>query len=304
MNAVNSASVLARLLTLARERGDDYSLMLNRFGLERLLDRLSVSGHSNRFLLKGALLFSLWYNQPHRPTRDADLLVFGPDDPDKLVKTFREIAAIHLNDGISFDTDSVRAEAIREENFYGGTRIRLVGHVASARCALQIDVGFGDAVTPDAQHAAFPALLSGFESPMLRVYPVYSVIAEKYHAMVMLGLANSRMKDFYDLSTIAARTELNGRMLAAAIAATFERRGTALPAEPPVALSKEFGESDAKRRQWKAFLSKNRLAGRELAETVGLLYTLLWPPTQVAASGSAATALWSPRFEDWMQRQS
>ena len=300
MKAGNSASVLARLLALARERGDDYSLMLNRFGLERLLHRLSVSGYSNSFLLKGALLFSLWYDQPHRPTRDADLLAFGPSDPDQLVRTFREIAAIPLDDGISFDADSVRAEPIRDENFYGGTRIRLVGHVASARCALQIDVGFGDAVTPEAQRVAFPALLAGFELPMLRVYPVYSVIAEKYHAMVILGLANSRMKDFYDLGTIAARTELDGRMLANAIAATFQRRVTPLPAEPPVALTKEFGASGAKQRQWQAFLHKNRLAAGELSETNGLLYTLLWPATQIATSGSTATALWSPVSGSWV----
>ncbi len=303
MKAVSGASVLARLLALARERGDDYSLMLNRFGLERLLYRLSVSGHSRRFVLKGALLFSLWYDQPHRPTRDADLLAFGSDDPDQLVKTFREIAAIRLDDGIGFDADSVRAEPIREENFYGGTRIRLVGHVASARCALQIDVGFGDTVTPQAQRVAFPALLADFELPMLRVYPVYSVIAEKYHTMVMLGLANSRMKDFYDLDTIAARTELDGRTLANAIAATFQRRGTPLPTEPPVALTREFGESGAKQRQWQAFLHKNRLAAVELSETIGLLYTLLWPATQVAASDSPATALWSPGSGNWIAVQ-
>ena len=300
MKAVNSASVLARLLALARQRGDDYSLLLNRFGLERLLHRLSVSRHSGQFLLKGALLFSLWYDQPHRPTRDADLLGFGPDGADHLVATFREIAAMDLHDAITFDPNSVRAEAIRDDNFYGGTRVRLVGHIGSARCSLQIDVGFGDAVTPGPQTAAFPSLLSDFDSPTLRVHPVYTVIAEKYQAMVMLGLANNRMKDFYDLSTIAARTELDGSTLAKAIAATFERRGTSLPTEPPVALRKEFGENDAKQRQWQAFLGKNRLATLDLTATIGVLYTLLWPATQVGASGSAATAKWSPDRLKWV----
>ena len=237
-----SASILSRLLNLAKQRGDDYSLLLNRFALERLLARVSTSLHADRFLLKGALLFALWYDTPHRPTRDADLLGFGPDDEANLIATFREVAAMELGDGILFDPESVKADAIREDNTYGGTRIALVARIGSARCALQIDVGFGDAVTPGPQTVAYPTLLGDFESPTLRVYPVYSVISEKYQAMVMLGQANSRMKDFFDLAVIARRTELNGATLATAIAATFARRQTALPTERPMALTKQFSE--------------------------------------------------------------
>ena len=191
------ASILARLLNLAKTRGDDYSLLLNRFALERLLCRLSLSPHGDRFLLKGALLFALWYDEPHRPTRDADLLGFGSDDADKLIATFADMAAMDLGDGIVFEPESVHADAIREDNAYGGLRVHLVGRIGSARCALQVDVGFGDAVTPEAQTVSFPTLLQDFQTPVLRVYPVYTVIAEKYHAMVTLGQANSRMKDFY-----------------------------------------------------------------------------------------------------------
>ncbi len=229
------ASILARLLNLAKERGDDYTLLLNRFALERLLCRISLSPYADRFLLKGALLFSLWYNDPHRPTRDVDLLGFGPDDADTLIATFREVAAMDLGDGIVFDTASVRASAIREDDTYGGTRINLLARLGSARCATQIDVGFGDAVTPAAETATFPTILKDFQAPVLRVYPVYTVISEKYHAMVMLGQANSRMKDFYDLAVIARRTALDGKTLSEAIAATFARRGTPLPAERPLA---------------------------------------------------------------------
>ena len=295
-----SASVLARLLDLAKLRGDNYKLLLNRFALERLLHRLSVSGHSSSFLLKGALLFSLWYDQPHWPTRDVDLLGFGPDDAGHLVATFRDIAAIDLRDGIVFDLDSIRAEPIREDNVYGGTRLRLIARIGSARCALQIDVGFGDAVTPDAPTVAYPALLPDWGSPTLRVYPVYTVISEKYHAMVMLGLANSRMKDFYDLLTITDRTELDGATLARAIAATFARRRTALPDQPPVALRKEFGSNAAKQFQWQAFLRKNRLEARSLAEVIDRLYMLLWPATQAATANSGATAKWSPQHRNWI----
>ena len=299
MTTNRSASVLARLLNLAKQRGDDYNLLLNRYALERLLCRVAASPHAHRFLLKGALLFSLWYDQPHRPTRDADLLGFGPDDAETLIATFRDIAAIALDDGIAFDPQSVRADTIREDNRYGGLRVRLNGRIDNVRCALQIDVGFGDAVTPEPQTVLFPVLLDDLAAPTLRVYPVYTVIAEKYHAMVMLGLANTRMKDFFDIATIAQRTDLNGATLAQAIAATFARRGTALPTQPPVALTREFGEAEAKRRQWQAFLRKNRIAASGLPETVSLLLTLLWPASQVAASHDGATAAWKASERRW-----
>ena len=300
MNANLSASILARLLTLARQRGDDYSLLLNRFAMERLLARLSTSLYADRFLLKGALLFALWYDTPHRPTRDADLLGFGPDDEANLIATFREVAAMDLGDGIVFDPESVQAQAIREDNTYGGTRITLVARIGSARCALQIDVGFGDAVTPGPQTVAYPTLLNDFQAPTLRVYPVYTVIAEKYQAMVMLGQANSRMKDFFDLAVIARRTELDGATLAMAIAATFARRQTALPTERPLALTKQFSADAAKLRQWQAFLNKNRIDAASLGDTVALLDDLLWPPTQVAATSSQATAIWRPDSLRWV----
>ena len=295
-----SASILARLLTLAKQRGDDYNLLLNRFGMERLLARVSSSPYAERFLLKGALLFALWYDTPHRPTRDADLLGFGPDDEVNLIATFREIAAMDLGDGIVFDPESVQAQAIREDNTYGGTRITLVARIGSARCALQIDVGFGDAVTPGPQTVAYPTLLDDFQAPTLRVYPVYTVIAEKYQAMVMLGRTNSRMKDFFDLAVIAQRTELDGATLAVAIAATFARRTTALPTERPMALTKEFSEDAAKLRQWQAFLNKNRIEAASLGDTVALLDDLLWPPTQVAAANSKAKATWRPDSLRWV----
>lgn len=300
MNANLSASILARLLTLARQRGDDYSLLLNRFAMERLLARLSTSLYADRFLLKGALLFALWYDTPHRPTRDADLLGFGPDDEANLIATFREVAAMDLGDGIVFDPNSVKADAIREDNTYGGTRITLVARIGSARCALQIDVGFGDAVTPGPQIVTYPTLLGDFQVPTLRVYPVYTVIAEKYQAMVMLGQANSRMKDFFDLAVIARRTELDGATLAMAIAATFARRQTALPTERPLALTKQFSADAAKLRQWQAFLNKNRIDAASLGDTVALLDDLLWPPTQVAATSSQATAIWRPDSLRWV----
>ena len=298
MSATLAASVLARLLMLAKQRGDDYSLLLNRFGLERLLYRLSVSLHADRFLLKGALLFAYWYDDPHRPTRDVDLLGFGQDDTEHLVAIFGEIAAMDMDDGIVFDLDSVRADEIREDTTYGGTRISLVGRINNARCALQIDIGFGDVVTPAAQTATFPTLLNDFKAPVLKVYPVYTVIAEKYQAMVMLGLANSRMKDFYDLAVIARRTDLDGKTLAAAISATFARRKTPLPSQQPLALTHTFSQDDGKKRQWQAFLRKNQMGAEALDHTVDLLDRLLWLPTEIACE-KAAPATWNASEKRW-----
>jgi predicted nucleotidyltransferase component of viral defense system len=298
MKTPSPASILTRLLALAKQRGDDYSLLLNRFALERLLLRLSKSEHADRFLLKGAMLFSLWYDLPHRPTRDADLLGFGSDDAEHLLATFRELAAMDLQDGIVFDAASLRAEAIREDNAYGGTRIHLIGRIGLARCNVQIDVGFGDAVTPEPQAAQFPTLLNDFDSPLLRVYPVYTVIAEKYHAMVILEQANSRMKDFYDLATIARRTDLDGAILAQAIAATFQRRATELPTAKPLALTRQFSEDESKLRQWQGFLMKNRLATESLAQVIVLLERLLWDATEVAL-GRTAPRYWSAADSAW-----
>ena len=176
----------------------------------------------------------------------------------------------------------------------------MVARIGSARCTLQIDVGFGDAVTPGPLTVAYPTLLGGFTAPLLRVYPVYTVIAEKYQAMVMLGQANSRMKDFFDLALIARRTELDGATLAAAIAATFARRQTALPTERPLALTKQFSEDAAKQRQWQAFLNKNRITAAGLGDTVALLDDLLWPPTEVVAANSQARVIWHPDALRWV----
>jgi hypothetical protein len=179
MSVDRSASVLARLLNRAKARGEDYNLLLNRFVLERLLYRLSMSNHANSFLLKGAMLFALWYDTPHRPTRDADLLGFGPADPDTLRETFRELCAIDADDGVRFDQGSVAIAAIREDNVYGGLRVALRASIGNARLTVQVDVGFGDAVTPAPEQIVYPTLLDDLDAPRLRAYPIYTVIAEK-----------------------------------------------------------------------------------------------------------------------------
>jgi predicted nucleotidyltransferase component of viral defense system len=270
-----AASIRARLLNIARTQGVDFNQVLVRFALERILYRLAQSQHVERFLLKGALLFTLWYDMPHRATRDADLLGFGASDLDTVARTFREIAAVTVDDGIAFDPASVTVEEIRKEVGYGGVRVVIAGELAKARCRTQIDVGFGDAVTPGPEDSVYPVLLGDLPAPRLRTYPTYTVVAEKLHAIALLGMANSRLKDYFDLSVLLERETLDSGILARAIKATFERRGTALPAALPIGLTEEFAQDVSRQSLWRAFLEKNDLPYEPLSAIVQSLQAAL-----------------------------
>lgn len=271
-----AASVRARLLRRGQENGMDYNLILTKYALERLLYRLSVSRWANAFVLKGALLFDLWFDQPHRPTRDMDLLGFGSAEIDDVAAVFREVCALAGDDGMAFDAATVRASEIRKEANYAGVRVTLLGLLDGARCAVQIDVGYGDAVTPEPQSARFPVLLADMPAPVLCVYPAYTVVAEKYQALVSLGMVNTRLKDYFDLWILARHVPLDAAVLQKAIAATFARRATPLPETLPLGLSDAFAQDQAKVVQWKAFLNKNKLQAPALAALVDELRPLLW----------------------------
>ena len=266
-----AASIRARLKQRADAAKEDFNLTLTHYGLERLLYRLSISSHSERFLLKGALLFSLWYDEPHRPTRVADLLGFGPDDIDAMVATFREICAIPVDDGIVFDVEGVRGDEIRKAAGYGGVRIDVQARLDGARLSLQVDIGFGDAVTPGPEAVRYPVLLDDLPAPRLRAYPKYTVVAEKLHAICLLGLANTRLKDYFDLDALLGEDALDPAELRRAIVATFTRRGMTLPADWPAGLGDTFAGDPAKQGQWKAFLRKNRLDPVALPDVIARL---------------------------------
>jgi hypothetical protein len=266
-----AASVRARLKQHADAAKEDFNLTLTRYGLERLLYRLSISRHGPNFLLKGALLFSLWYDHPHRPTRDADLLSFGPNDIGSLVANFQEICGIEFDNGLVFDATAIKGSEIRKSTGYGGVRVDIPARLDGARIALQVDVGFGDAVTPAPEEVRYPVLLDDLPAPHLRAYPKYTVVAEKFHAICLLGMTNTRMKDYFDLDVLLQRSELDPDELRRAIEATFARRKMMMPAELPVGLSDTFSADPAKQTQWKAFLKKNRLDRDELADLVSRL---------------------------------
>jgi predicted nucleotidyltransferase component of viral defense system len=289
-----SASVRQRLLNLARERQDDFQTLLNRYGVERLLYRLSRSAHADRFVLKGATLFSLWMSAPYRPTRDLDLLGRGDDSPAGLEAIFRDICDTPVEpDGLEFQAASVSGAEIREDEVYGGIRIKLTAMLARAHVPLQVDIGFGDAITPAAPETDFPTLLD-FPAPHLRVYPRETVVAEKFQAITVLGLLNSRMKDFYDLWKLSREFAFEGVTLCAALKATFARRQTPVPGEPPIALTAAFYENETKQRQWDGFLQKGVLEENRppLAEIVTALGAFLMPPAEALAQEQHFDMVW------------
>ncbi|MGK7345738.1 MAG: nucleotidyl transferase AbiEii/AbiGii toxin family protein [Candidatus Nitrospinota bacterium M3_3B_026] len=291
-----AASVRDRLLALARERREDFQLILTQYGLERLLYRLSQSDYRSRFILKGAMLFMLWGESTHRPTRDVDFLGLGDSGEEGLQVIFRELCDMPVeNDGLTFVANSVQVELIRDETEYGGIRVKLFGKLAGAQLPIQADIGFGDAVTPEAREIEYPTLLD-YPAPHLRAYPRETVVAEKYHALVNLWLANSRMKDFYDLWIIASEFDFYGLTLSQAIRNTFSRRRTHLPEHIPSGLTPEFYNDAQKNIQWNAFLRKGALVTTppSLADICRLLETFLIPPTQALIRSQDFTAEWKP----------
>lgn len=258
------ASVKARLLAVAERRGESFNLLVVRFGVERLLYRLSQSRHADRFLLKGAMLFALWDEKAPRPTQDVDFLAFGPTELKDLEDTFREIVETPVPaDGLVFKADSIRAEHIREADAYGGVRVQFVALLGTGEVPLQVDLGVGDVVTPAAEKSVFPALLD-FPAPHIRSYPIYTVVAEKFEAMVKLGITNSRMKDFFDVWFLARRFDFDGTTLHQAIHATLARRQTVIGDQLPYPLTDGFAKEAKKQTQWSAFLRRNGLNGAPL----------------------------------------
>jgi predicted nucleotidyltransferase component of viral defense system len=275
------ASVRSRLQNIARERGQPFELLLTRYVLERLLYRLSTTKHRERFVLKGAMLMTTWFDDPFRPTRDLDLLGMGDPNPQAMLALFREICAVVADDGVAFDVAGLEIDDIREALEYGGLRIKTTATIGGARIRVVVDIGFGDAVEPGAEETDLPVLLD-FPQPRLRTYPRETVIAEKFQAMVMLGRANSRMKDLYDIWILSRSHEFGGDSLARAIAATFVRRKTEIPAELPDALTHAFANDPAKIQQWNSFAENVSVQPGSLVKVIDDLAAFLMPHAAAA----------------------
>jgi len=295
-----AASVAARLLTRARAENEDYQFVLARYAIERLIWRLGRSQYAEAFVLKGAMMFLVWTGEVYRPTKDLDLLARSSHTTARLKSVFEEICNVPVNDdGITFLAESIQVEQIREDQAYGGIRVTMRALIGKIRIPVQIDVGFGDAVTPDAVESRFPVLLQESESPVVLAYPRESSIAEKLEAIVSLGMANSRMKDYYDIYVLLRRFPFDGDLLSAAVFATFKRRQTSFSVELPLGLSDEFASDSTKLAQWKAFQKGRgfKLAPPELAEVVREIRNFVLPPLKAAAEGRPFPSRWDSRGE-------
>ncbi|WP_115711001.1 nucleotidyl transferase AbiEii/AbiGii toxin family protein [Legionella sainthelensi] len=275
-------SIRSRLKNIAVKEGSDFNGVLTRYGLERLLYRIGESEYSKQFLLKGALLFNLWYDMPHRPTKDIDLLGFGDNDLAYIKQTFSKICSISADDGISFLSESVTVDTIKKDGGYTGARVELFGELAKAKIKIQIDIGYGDAVTPGPIDAHYHVLLTDLPVPKILTYPIYTVIAEKLHAIALLGMANSRLKDYLDLYVLLSNEQIDNQVLAKAIQATFNRRGMDLPEALPIGLTDEFANDPSRESMWKAFLRKNELEQRSLVEVISRISALIQSPMSLA----------------------
>jgi len=287
-----AASVRNRLLNHARTKRQDFNLVLTRYAIERLLYRISISKYADQFLLKGALLFDLWFDIPHRPTRDADFLSFGSADLTYIEGIFKDICELDVLDGMAFQSATVRAAEIRKEAHYAGVRVTLLGLLDGARCQVQVDMGFGDAVTPGPEEVAYPVILPEFAAPKLSVYPRYTVVAEKFEALSSLGIANSRMKDYFDLWILACHTDFEGDILCQAVRSTFDRRKSMLSDQLPFGLTEAFAQDAQKQVQWQAFLRKNKLDALALEEVVSQLAVFMQPVVDAASTYQAFSWLW------------
>lgn len=272
-----AASVRARLRMLAMAEGIDFGAILTRYGLERILYRLSISEDRDSFLLKGALLFDVWFDTSTRPTRDIDLLGFGPADDGRIADVFRHACAAIVDDGIAFDPTSVSTTDIRKTAGYPGIRVTMHGDLDGARIHVQVDIGFGDAITPGPEVITFPVLLQGMPQPVLSAYPKPTVIAEKLEAIVRLGRINSRVKDHFDLWWLLIIDECPASDVCPAVIATFERRGTGIPQGVPVGLSQEFASDPRVLAQWRAFIRRNRLSAPDMPELLGQIREAVMP---------------------------
>jgi predicted nucleotidyltransferase component of viral defense system len=288
-------SIRARLLALAQKKGEDYQRVLGRYAIERFLYRLGRSPHRDKFALKGATLFTLWTGQTHRPTKDLDLLGHGPSSIGDVEKTIRAICEIEEDDGILFDSKSVEGTKIKEDDEYDGVRVKFQAELTGTRIPMQIDISFGDAIYPEPELASFPVLLP-MEAPVIRAYPREASIAEKFHAMVVLDIRNSRMKDFYDIWFMANTWTFDMASLCKAILASFERRRTPIPTAVPFALTEEFLNDPQKKQQWGAFVSRLNPRDRvpSLQEVGAILRTFLMPCISGGTGTKPENRVWSP----------
>lgn len=300
-----AASIRARLLNVAKARDADFTFILKLFFLERFLYRLGVSRWRDHFALKGALIFFARAEEsarPYtRPTKDIDLeALVMKNDREEIVAVFKTVAEIDADDGVRFDPASIAVEPIQENERYAGIRVHLDAYLGKATDRIQVDIGFGDAVTPRPVKIEYPSLLPAMPKPDLQAYPIETVIAEKWEATISLGEANSRFKDIMDLEDLARTDSLDGALLQSAMRNTFARRGTPFDLAA-AALTPEYRNDRGRQGDFTA--SRKRLKRTEgsesFAEAMVLILKFLEPPYRALADGRDFSGTWNPNEAGW-----
>ena len=289
------ASIHQRLLNKAHQSGRAFNELLQYYAIERLLYRLSISEYSELFTLKGALMFNAWGLTNLRPTRDIDLLGHTQNTVDAVLKIFQDLSKLEAEpDGFEFDPVHIQSERIKEDADYEGIRIIMPARLGKTRLNIQIDIGFADVITPAPERLDYPTILD-FPAPHLYGYPPETVIAEKFQAMTVLGMANSRMKDFYDIWMLITNFEFHGMVIQTAIERTFQNRSTELPTEMHIVFSDEFAET--KRDQWNAFSRKLREENTvTIHQIVVLMRDFFFPVLHASQRGTAFKKKWKTKW--------
>jgi hypothetical protein len=299
-----AASVRQRLLNIARDQGRPLAEVLQYFAMERFLYRLGKSDHCRKFILKGALMLIAWKAPLARSTKDIDLLGRMNNNIDDVVDAIKAACSQEvIPDGLLFDVKSVIGDRIAEDADYEGVRVRFRGTLGNARITMQVDVGFGDAVVPGPAEVDYPTLLD-LPAPHLLGYSRESAIAEKFEAMVKLGILNSRMKDFFDIWLLSRQFVFDGQTLSNAIQETFTRRETEIPGSP-VALTKTFSDVPAKISQWRAFVRKTRIPGipESIEDVIAQIVLFLGPVAEALSRNKSFVGNWRPPGP-WIPRKS
>lgn len=250
------ASIKSRLTNIARKEKQTYQLILIRYFTERLIYRLSISPFKSHFCLKGGALLYAFEQESSRPTMDLDLLgMHIANDPSYLKTVFQTISQMACEeDGVCFTSDAIATSEIQKEGRYAGIRLKIEARLGNIRQMLQIDIGFGDIVTPAPIEMTYPTLLP-MPIPQIRAYSVETVIAEKFEAMIQLAAQNTRMKDFYDVYRLLQSGNYQEDILKDAIRNTFQQRATSF-LKNPVVFAPDFAGNAKRQLQWNAFLQK------------------------------------------------
>ena len=293
-----AASKRAKIENAARAQGRRVELLLLLYMEERLLYRISQSAIAEKFILKGGLLLYSLFGQTARPTRDIDALATDlPIEPEKLVEVFGPICALDFPDGVIFESDSVQAEVIREGANYQGVRLSVNATLGNAQNRIQLDIGFHDVVSPQARQMKYPVLLDD-PAPVLSVYSLESMVAEKFEAMISLGAVNSRMKDFYDVAQLAKTYDFDGLLLSTAVSQTLRRRRTTCPDQPTV-FAPDFASDSVRKSRWSAFLKSVALAPTDFTQTMLLVQNFLGPVYEIHLQNKSITQQWDSQARAW-----